>query len=72
MHPLIAAEQTTVPEQLRPFVPTEGLIDRALKKLVAKLVQNGHFSPKEQRDYDELTMERVRRMTPPRLHSRQR
>ena len=70
MHHLVAAELATVPENIRAFVPIEGLIDAAIKKLIHKFVVEGSFTATEQRDYDELTMERSRRMMPPRIRSR--
>jgi hypothetical protein len=62
MHPLVAQQYEKIPETLRPFVPVEGLIDKAIKGLVSKFVTNGSFTPKEQRDFDDLNDERVWRM----------
>lgn len=62
MHPLVAQQYAEIPEAIKPFVPIEGLIDNAIKSLVSKLVTSGSFTPKEQRDFDDLNDERVRRM----------
>lgn len=72
MHPLVATLHAEIPVRLRPFVSIESLLDKAIRRLIGTLVQKGSFTKQEQRDYDELTMERVRRMTPRRPYSKRR
>ncbi len=70
MHPLVIVEQAQVPQHLQQFVPIESLIDKAIRALISHRTENGTWTETEQRHYDELTMERVRRMRPVMLSQR--
>ena len=72
MHPLVAAEYAKVPEGIRQFVPIEGIIDQLIRNLCHSHVKNGGWTAEEKSHFDELTMERTRRMMPPRIRPRRR
>jgi hypothetical protein len=65
LHPLVKALQDEIPEDLRPYVSIESLIDRATSELIGTLFENGSWTEKEKADYDALCDERIERMTPP-------
>ena len=65
LHPRVQALQDAIPENLRPYVPIESLIDRATRELIGKLFENGSWTKQEKADYDALCDERIERMTPP-------
>ena len=72
MHHLVAVLKAKTPAELKPFVPIEFYLDRAINKLISSLVENGTFTKQERQDYDELTTKRVRGMTLPRQYSKRR
>ena len=62
MHSLVAQLHAQIPTELKPFVPIEGLIDKAIASLVSNHLKNGGFTQQEQCAYDALTDERIKRM----------
>ena len=67
MHPLLKAEMATIPASLKPFVSIESLIDRVVRDLIYRRVQNGKWTSQERQDFDSLTTARTRLMVQPRF-----
>lgn len=67
LHPRVQALQNEIPDELKPFVPIESLIDRAVGDLIGAMMQHGSWTDQERADFEALCDERVERMTPPSL-----
>jgi hypothetical protein len=67
LHPRVQALQDEIPNDLKPFVPIESLIDRATGELIGTMMQHGSWTNEEKADFEALCDDRIERMTPPSL-----
>lgn len=70
MHPRVASLHAAVPENLKPYVSIESLIDQVLGNLLSQCLANRGLTHEEQQDFDSLMMERARHIRPPPIQKR--